>query len=1325
MLSGVSSGNVQAFTLGQLYATGGTVTINADVLKGSGTVTAYGSPTINVVNNSAAYLILEGGARIPDVPGGEVVFTGAAGLAQSGAITINTVGQNSLPSMTINNTYAGALDPSGYGPAILVAGALTNLGGFIGISNATGSYGASANVSALQLSIYIPNGVFVVSNNGPDGAYMAGASPVAEWLGFLTWPGGNPANTVSPDATQAAEYVANALFPNAGNQDNLNYDLYHNSGDLAPNNHSVMVTTGCAPQSFGTCGGSYSFGDTGIPIIPYFSLTSAIGSYPSAITSPANPSPPQIYGGAVAIKASVIDIDAQISAGRVTNYSVDLPTSFSAVSGTQQLSKTTWQLVNGTFTPVTTYTTVNVGGPGAVITNALYNYAVAVNNGNSPNAVSTITGNVVNSGDALIGTTFNAATGQIALANVNATSGGGTLLLDGAIIDTNALGHIHINGGYGNVTVTNETGEGVLVNAINTGNSTATAQSTIKIVDSLKPAAQNTTTYIYSPGTGLAIYQTGFGASPVTTGSNQTTPFFQGSGSSATYQPVIGERYAFDLVANLSRTVPDRSNNFAVSSWSFIPVSGQGNDPWQFVNAGGALQTDPSGSLIRDTGNVNNAFVEQISGTFSGGPTWTIWYHDGHYGFSHNPGDVDGSGNPSDNWYYYFPSSAQLQLSASVKADNSFGLDFSGNAAGSVSITSNAGVAFGGAITNPSGLTAVTASAGNITQSVATAAISTHDLTLSAPSGGIGTTSQPIVASLSTNAAGLGTLNANSNSSGIYLQLGSSATIGSVVAGDAVHGYGDVAIAATGSLLASGSGVNVTANNITLSSSDGSVGSLSQPLVISAQSTTSGNGAVTGGVVNVSAYTDVGITQSGGDLRVGLISSTGGNVLVNVPAGSIYDASAQTSAQTLSAGQVATISQTLHLTESDGATRAAQNSVTTFVNLVDVDLAAYSQLIGNGTVTNGVFTLSSAAIALYKPFAAQALGIAPGAITDAAVSGWANGNYQAYVGVFTQAYGAGWQTAVGAVQGSFASFAQLQNSGSPQQNGSFILTNAGVLGYASAAYSSLQTLAGNGALQGNTFALNSSALPNYAAAALTISNYQTFQTLAGSGSVQGGNLTLNATGVLAFAPTALAAPDYATFKQLVSSINSTVTNGVLTLSPAGITAFTAAAATYYGTGTPTNTQIQAFANSQYQAYVTSIQGYANGQYQSDVQTIQNFANTQYQSFAALPAGGYAAFQALSQSGSVQNGAFTLLNAGIKTYAPQVLSANENTTFQKLITDGSVQNGTFVLSANGLADFRAAAATALGVTNPTDLQVQNLGQQQISDRRQQHPVVRQH
>ena len=78
---------VQAVILDPLFASGGVVTINADTLQGNGSITAYGTASITVDNESGDYLILQS-VSIPSTATGAVVYSGKA--QQPGAMTIST-----------------------------------------------------------------------------------------------------------------------------------------------------------------------------------------------------------------------------------------------------------------------------------------------------------------------------------------------------------------------------------------------------------------------------------------------------------------------------------------------------------------------------------------------------------------------------------------------------------------------------------------------------------------------------------------------------------------------------------------------------------------------------------------------------------------------------------------------------------------------------------------------------------------------------------------------------------------------------------------------------------------------------------------------------------------------------------------------------------------------------------------------------------------------------------------------------------------------------------------------------------------------------------
>ena len=98
---------------------------------------------------------------------------------------------------------------------------------------------------------------------------------------------------------------------------------------------------------------------------------------------------------------------------------------------------------------------------------------------------------------------------EIILNNVSASSGGGFFTMDGAIISTNTLGNIHVNGGLGAVTIDNETGIPVVVQNVSAGTNSlnSTVSSKVDIIDTNQPAASQHSLYVYQPGVGISTYR--------------------------------------------------------------------------------------------------------------------------------------------------------------------------------------------------------------------------------------------------------------------------------------------------------------------------------------------------------------------------------------------------------------------------------------------------------------------------------------------------------------------------------------------------------------------------------------------------------------------------------------------------------------------------------------------------------------------------------------------------------------------------------------------------------------------------------------------------
>ena len=111
----------------------------------------------------------------------------------------------------------------------------------------------------------------------------------------------------------------------------------------------------------------------------------------------------------------------------------------------------------------------------------------------------------------------------------------------------------------------------------------------------------------------------------------------------------------------------------------------------------------------------------------------------------------------------------------------------------------------------------------------------------------------------------------------------------------------------------------------------------------------------------------------GGDLKVDQIVSEQGNVTINVPGGSILNASGTTWNGEVDDAQSQAIWQNLDLTAPEPSYE--QQAITAFQNEVNADYVAYWDLLDNGTVQDGAFTLNAEGLALYGGQAALALDI--------------------------------------------------------------------------------------------------------------------------------------------------------------------------------------------------------------------------------------------------------------------------------------------------------------------------------------------------------------
>gem|GEM_PF-3223135 len=344
MLNGVSSTPVYALRLDGLQARGGTVTVDAATFAGTGSITAHGAPSIVVENKSPDYLIV-GNVSIPDLPGGQIIFTGSgaeAGAAASGMI-LHEIGANIDPQVSLSNSFNGASGTSSLGPALFIDNPIVNLAGGVTISNLQGSVGQLSEILAGSVDINAANGFYVVDIKAPETTYFAGAMPASQWKSSMIWPGGNPAvagyNAASA-AREAAAYVANAVYNASGtstttalNTALLSHGTTTVSGTAYTN--AIVMYSGSVPRwSSPTVDAKYQ-GSTALKNLSPAGTTSTLAStsattyvFPTVPSESLSktviladnpavsaPTTSAIEAGKIAIKAQFIDVNGTIQSG--------------------------------------------------------------------------------------------------------------------------------------------------------------------------------------------------------------------------------------------------------------------------------------------------------------------------------------------------------------------------------------------------------------------------------------------------------------------------------------------------------------------------------------------------------------------------------------------------------------------------------------------------------------------------------------------------------------------------------------------------------------------------------------------------------------------------------------------------------------------------------------------------------------------------------------------------------------------------------------------------------------------------------------------------
>ncbi|WP_312523058.1 hypothetical protein [Anaerospora sp.] len=964
--SAIANKDVDMIKVDPIMTAGGNVTLAADAINGTGTVTAYGAPKINITNASNKYLQVNGLTIANQDPGGAVSFTGSAG---KGALTVQEIGKNGTPEINIRNTY----DTSSNGPAIFLTGNVTNLRGDVNIFNQSGAVAQFSDVRAKAIGIEVPNSTFVVNN---PGFYFAGGAPE----GFL-----NYLNILPGTEKKAIDLITNVYYKDEfNNWVKSNPKIVENGEgeftdftwsyfladsldkqrekhiDKPGHDFWASVSGGITyavgqfpnkPADWEEPGGVlstvvfYGHGFYGTTLTPSYQgnlnsyLTKTAGYDESAVKSQIG-NKATIAGGSIAINAKYIDVNGTIKSGMARDFSVKINENLDGwiaqqtalgVTGEVEIPKAYWS--------------------------------------------------VIDSGDRNPTMTYNFSTNQIQVDDMNVTNG--YVSLRGHILSTNTLGNIEVMTGYGDVDVVNKSSKALAIRNIDTSSNNI---AQVKIADTakLQPSGNALTTwYVYDMKQGgVSIYESTTGASDYT---GATLKYFTSGNGAQWYNPVANQRYQWTQTAELSRTWDSSAYYLTEAAqptewkWS-IPAGNGANDPWTYTS--GIVMGSASDPYYTQTIDVDtNKFGNSMQ-------TKTFHFRDGDWLL----------GMPdSGDWTVVVPTEAKLTAVSSVKADNPFKIQFhSGDGTikttSSVNIDSAAGIVIDGQVKNVVGDVSLTATGKNMGISqTADAAVVTNNLNISADNN-IGSSAQALAVDLK------GSLTAVSGKGSIYIDAPqTSLTIAKA------HGAGDIVLTAAGDLHSVKLSANAAATpavkgaNVDLVSLTGAIGSEENNFTFEAVSTSDSNGKVTNGTINAHARGDISLQQTNGDMRIDEIKSEEGNIHVTANNGQIVSAVPHGMVD----AEQAEVNQD-RLAEFD----AVQDTVKPYQYNVERNYREYWQLLQHGKVVNGSFVLNSDAITDFKDRAAANLGIDNP--TDAQVRAYAGSYYKDVTNVFTDAMGSKW-----------------------------------------------------------------------------------------------------------------------------------------------------------------------------------------------------------------------------------------------------------------------------------------------------------------------------
>ena len=887
---GIAEGasTVPTIELKDLAVSGGNVNITGGTLNGEGTITANGTPSVTVTNNTDFFL------RVNDVTvesdGGSVLYNNASinvgkDKKYNETLTVNAIknnitnndgntdsfsGNNAQITIT-NTTSTKASESTLYTPDIGIYGTIYNPYGNITIENSQNSIYVAGEVTDEYGTVTQQAG----SIKGRTINLTAGGAITQGYSDEIYHVAGDPQNSV--DNTDLAAIQA-ALIEALDNQtsDGRYYVAFNSVDGLAEFLQTLTVN------------GEKLFADRAKEVA-------------QQLTGGTDTSKPGIAAaGAIYINAASINVNGTIQSG-YESYKLEL--------NQEKVAELMSQTYTGTGSSDADFMTdeyrVTKGSTGANYENGEFVYGVQA--------------------------WYNPVTNQIFTEDID-QAGGGRIYLTGAIANTNANGgklvvldggsNYELNGSVNNTndftfklgSINADTVEGqIVINDTNTGSTVTYTRDKVTIVD--KDAKETVTdidgSSTYNPKKGLYYNWSNGTASRVITSYEYVSDSSWWGLASKSWEEVVNQMDQVTkdemMVGNpvTQDTILDAMGNIIAdgstgkngllegykelgsdgsNSSAITGSTTKGDDtiyqisfdrkaePKQAVNEAGDklyLQT------VKDENN-NETQILTTDATTNGVANQPYYLKDenGNYIYETEISDkvtttkkkgLLGLWGKTVTTTWKETSGMLTAYNFGVKADNPINIEFTGNVGGSIgTITSNGNILLGGDIRM--GEVDITSTAGNISH-LGDATVISDDASFIAKTG---------IDVIQKNVNNALHLNAVTNSGDINIQAIAANAKNMVYIDNVSTGNGDVNITAEGDLLngtlSKGQTTVVSGNGITLQSYNGSIGAENSRL------------AIDGGTTATNAYANGGIylSEATGNMYLGEINSENGDVVLEV-----------------------------------------------------------------------------------------------------------------------------------------------------------------------------------------------------------------------------------------------------------------------------------------------------------------------------------------------------------------------------------------------------------------------------------------------------------